>query len=134
MFVKGYKNTEKIFLFDTALGKSNKRKRKKGMFCYKRSRGSDGGWSLKRERCSQSIFLLLFLFQNSTDVMMLWCYDVQLNISLIKVCKIPFFWIRKAKLRRSVVLFPLKRGNKRISLWEKLSGEKCSFISPEKRK
>ena len=44
---------------------------------------------------------------------MLWCYDVQLNISLIKVCKIPFFWIRKAKLRRSVVLFPLKRGNKR---------------------
>ena len=29
------------------------------------------------------------------------------------MCKIPFFWIRKAKLRRSVVLFPLKRGNKR---------------------
>ena len=83
------------------------------MFCYKRSRGSDGGWSLKRERCSQSIFLLLFLFKNSTDVMMLWCCDAQLNISLIKVCKIPFFWIRKAKLRRSVVLFPLKRGNKR---------------------
>ena len=43
---------------------------------------------------------------------MLWCYD-HMNISLIKVCKIPFFWIRKAKLRRSVVLFPLKRGNKR---------------------
>ena len=35
MFVKGYKNTEKIFLFDTALGKSNKRKEKRECFVTK---------------------------------------------------------------------------------------------------
>ena len=35
MFVKGYKNTEKIFLFDTALGISNKKEKKKECFVTK---------------------------------------------------------------------------------------------------